>query len=940
MARLQQWPDASLCQVFNGTSWLPLGANSASGGGISNSASSVSDLAVATDGTKVTAAWSQPDAQARQQIYLREYNGAAWVELSGSASGGGSVQRLVRAGRLPLPISVESCSSRGSRRVVRRLLPLIFMLPAIPVDRGPRPERALCHRAGVSHSTGSALQAKLAANGGNSYLTWVNNPLVFQTNPGLNIYAEVWNGTAFVEEVPGDASYGGVASISIQSRTLAMAVDTTGHPFLAWDDVMSGTASVLARGNTFDLHRLFLADSASTLQTILDSQILGPGDVIAVKPDITYATGLNITSADAGVVIVGAADGSTVIQGAVVVSGPDVVLQRLTINGGVTSSSDRLMLVANTIRGSGLTINGGVGWRVVQNVFAGATGMRFAAPASGYIANNRLQVTGTGLDVSSAFTGLIYGNDIVAGTTGVAYGASAILSSNQIHGAATGVNVTVVGEPAGFGFIGTARSNQVYGNQTGVTLASGARIRAQHIYGNATGVTGSGLLGGNDLDTANLIELNTVGVNFTGTIQFNRVANNGTGIAATNGQLIVHNLLYRNLQTALLVDNKTDVRIVDNTIYSLAGDSIRVQGRSTNVEVRGNVIWSETGYDLYVANDSQVGFYSDYNDLHASGTGKVAYWTKDFTDILDLQADVAAIDLHSIGRTVVNPNWSEPRFYDRAADDYRLFDLVAGQRFSSPTADAGDPLTDQGMPAFVRNLLNNPGFESGLTNWSTNLNALVRSSTPLPFEGSNYFHGGAVQLGFAQQTIDLPGSGYTVADLDSQDLVIAFGGRVRSLAEQVPDEGKITVIFLDSTNAPIGVGGEARAQNVADRWELTGARVRVPVGTRSIRFRFEATLRSGTTADSYFDNAFTYIYNDTLAPNQGAYGNTVAELSETSRPHIALRFPDLYTDWENDRPRKIRWESYNNTTESNVRIDLYRDDPLHGSNPRKNHCCL
>src|SRR6185503_4254200 len=119
--------------------------------------------------------------------------------------------------------------------------------------------------------------------------------------------------------------------------------------------------------------------------------------------------------------------------------------------------------------------------------------------ASGYIANNRFQVTATGLDISAAFSGMIYGNDIGAGTVGVAYGAAAVLSSNLIHGATAGVNITALGEAAGLGFVGSSRPNQIFGNQTGATLALGGRIRAQHVYGNSTGVTGSGVLGANDL---------------------------------------------------------------------------------------------------------------------------------------------------------------------------------------------------------------------------------------------------------------------------------------------------------------------------------------------------------------------------------------------------------------------------------------------------------
>ena len=228
-------------------------------------------------------------------------------------------------------------------------------------------------------------------------------------------------------------------------------------------------------------------------------------------------------------------------------------------------------------------------------------------------------------------------------------------------------------------------------------------------------MTGSGILGGNDLEHANLIESNVTGVNFNSPIQFNRIARNTIGIVATNGQLIVHNLIYRNTQTALKIQGRNDVRVFQNTFYAPAGDNIRIDGASSQIEIRNNIFWVEAGYDIYVADNSISGFFSDYNDLHASGAGKLVYWTRDFIDILDWQEDVHEYDLNSIGYTVVNPLWSEPRFLNRGQDDYRIFDQVARLRFTSPTIDAGDPRSDQGLPPYYNNLLTNPGFESGIT---------------------------------------------------------------------------------------------------------------------------------------------------------------------------------------------------------------------------------
>jgi hypothetical protein len=75
---------------WNGSSWEEVGAGSASGEGISNnSGSSYSpSVAVASDGTPYVA-WHD-HSSGNREIYVRRWNGSSWVEVgAGSASGGG-----------------------------------------------------------------------------------------------------------------------------------------------------------------------------------------------------------------------------------------------------------------------------------------------------------------------------------------------------------------------------------------------------------------------------------------------------------------------------------------------------------------------------------------------------------------------------------------------------------------------------------------------------------------------------------------------------------------------------------------------------------------------------------------------------------------------------------------------------------------------------------
>ena len=116
------------------------------------------------------------------------------------------------------------------------------------------------------------------------------------------------------------------------------------------------------------------------------------------------------------------------------------------------------------------------------------------------------------------------------------------------------------------------------------------------------------------------------------------------------------------------------------------------------------------------------------------------------------------------------------------------------------------------------------------------------------------------------------------------------------------------------------------ANNVDDRWELLGDRVSIPVGTRSIVYRFEASRTSGTTADAYLDEAFVFVLPEGVVAGQGAFGDQGLTAAPT-RPSIALRSPDLYVDVLRDTPTEIRWNTFGNADELPITIELLQDTP-------------
>jgi hypothetical protein len=804
----------------------------------------------------------------------------------------------------------------------------------------------------------------LVSGGGELHLLWMHKPLAAQPT---SLYARRWDGAAFTEQILGDARDVGISFTGGVAQSLAAAIGADGLPSVAWEDASGHRPEVLVRTNRLDLSGAVHVASAATLtvQQILDANALGPGDVILVTG--TLGGAFTVTAADAGVAIMGA-PGSHLV-GSVQISGDDVVLQRMWITGNVTTNSaDRFALRESIVTGN-VTINGGVDVQLSHNtinasspgillagntnhasvrdntvlgggqaialgdpagVLAGgaldlrlhgnatggaATGILIAAASEGQIFDNDVSATGTALELDAPFSGPIHRNMFRDAAVGVRYDLAAELGDNDVFNNITGIVASVDSIVDGLGFVAGTTPNRIHGNTVGVSLTG--RMRDQHIFANTTGVTGSGILGGESLDWANLIEGNVTGVNFAGTIQFNRIAANQTGVLAQSEQLI-H-------QHGLFVNYRNDVRVVQNTFYGVTGDNIRVDGGSSEVEVRNNILWTETGYDLWVNYNSQGGFFSDYNTLYAGPGGTLVHWILDFTDILDWQEDVHRNDLHSQGTTRVNPGWSRPQFLNKTMDDFRVFDPWAGQRLGSPTIDTGDPRIDLALPSSYQNLLTNPSFESGLAGWTTNLTAMARTGSPDPFDGGAYFAAQTDEVGFAEQTVNLISAGLIPAQLDSRDLVVVFGGRVRSANEAVPDVGLLLLTFLDAGDAEISTL-RYPASNTTDRWELIGDRTQIPVGTRKIVIRFQSSRLSGSTSDSFFDAPFLYVLPEKVAPDQGAYGNSTYEI-DGSAPRMFIQFPDLYTDWEKGVPRDIRWTTLGNADDLPVRIDLYQDTP-------------
>ena len=288
-------------------------------------------------------------------------------------------------------------------------------------------------------------------------------------------------------------------------------------------------------------------------------------------------------------------------------------------------------------------------------------------------------------------------------------------------------------------------------------------------------------------------------------------------------------MIYGNADYGIRASSVAAVRIVHNTLYAETGDNVHVA--ATDVEVRGNTLLARGGNNVFVENGSQTGYFGDANALLTTDSGKLYYWTKDFYDLLDLQADVGRFELTSVGTTAIHSNWGQPAFQSIARADFAAHDLAANLRSTSPTIDTADPLTDLGISPSRTNLLVNADFDqpgNPLGGWTTNVGAVGCSTEA--FTGACGYGPGLDPQGFAEQEIDLAAAGHTLADLDSEDLVVIFGGRVNSAKSQTIDPGRLMLTFLDAAGQTIGAPVTAFAQGAGDRFELIGDRVTVPLG--------------------------------------------------------------------------------------------------------------
>ena len=427
-------------------------------------------------------------------------------------------------------------------------------------------------------------------------------------------------------------------------------------------------------------------DPKANLLPVLRSYDLGPADevridtgdyihvrnvIISGNPDLGDDEGATFTGpSDSGkTAVIDRANphaGSTNIE---LNDGDYVTLQHLTLTGaytglwvhnGSTNFDGQHLIVSNNTQ-NGIVIETDAEASTVDYLTAfdnGGTGISISTPVDSVSNSSAFQNGQYGIYLSGVVDAMLENNHVYSNNTGIYVNANGAtrLEDNDVYDNNTGIYVRNSSSGAqavlGNADLSLDRGNRVYNNlATGIYAYGNVLVSGNHIYGQI-GSGDVGLYLYSARATQNIVQGNYRGIVTdyygTSTLEYNRVYDNtAEGILASGydtlrgnvvysnsvglqvnsrAQMLVNNLVYGNTTHGIWLYGNNGVQLVNNTVYQEFGDAVRVTNGSRNVNLRNNVFWVTTGYDIYVSADSQAGFASDFNDLYTTGSGQVAFW--------------------------------------------------------------------------------------------------------------------------------------------------------------------------------------------------------------------------------------------------------------------------------------------------------------------------
>ncbi|WP_182865929.1 right-handed parallel beta-helix repeat-containing protein [Rhodopirellula sp. JC639] len=918
----------------------------------------VLDYSVDVDGSKIAIGYTKTDGTV-SNVHVKEFGGASWTDLSTSpvtgisaaAESASEVAVAYHQGELFAAWTDSlSADSFGSEVYVLRRTGTTWT----DAGTGSATERGVSGP--IRQSAGRVHDPVLSSNAGRLYLSWIDHRDAI--DPG-KVFSLQWSGLQFQAAIGGDANGAGIVRGQDNIDTIVSSVDSSGRLWLTWARQHDGVGSIGLVGQGNSATNVFLADSTNTVANILATTDLNPGDRILVVGD--QPVGFTVLAADSGVQILGAPGVS--IHGPVAVDGATGVLMQnlqlesslsildasnftmrdssLPVGGVFVNGGNNLSFIRNdfgfpvTLAGggngillsqnrfeSGLELTGYVVDVAINDNIVASDGIDVIGVTSGVMRAN--SVVGT-LDLQAEWTGVIEDNRFHGSPVGVRYAAPAQLRDNRIDGNQTGVVVDWNDPVSGFGQVGADATNQIERNGTGVLLnTTGATVSGQQIHNNGVGISGVGRAGGFDPQRPNRLIGNSIGIATTGPIEFNTIIGGSVGISAASTQMITHNVFQKSA-TSIDVSGTTSTRILNNTFIDTSGTHVHIHNQAMETEIRGNLMSTSGGTNIVVAPDSESGFYSDHNLLHAENGGHlVRYLVTDFDDILDWQRDLHKFGLNSFGTTVVSPTGIEPVYSLGTSPPDRLTPAAANQRRTGPGTDGGSPLTPVAT-SVAANTIANPVFSGGMTGWTASPTLSRSLSTEAFYEGNQSLRIATSVSGTLSQVVGLNSVGMDLTKVDAgrMDAIASIRVRVEG-GGQSKSTLRLELEFRSASDSVLKtVQVDADASN--DRWSLVGDRVAIPPLTRSVAYRLVSDGAAPAGTQELIDDASLIFVADAFAADLGAGGGSESDAGQIAGPRLYLRRPDLYLDWERDVPKTIHWDSHDVPTNEPIRIELWQD---------------
>ena len=439
----------------------------------------------------------------------------------------------------------------------------------------------------------------------------------------------------------------------------------------------------------------------ASIQAVLNAYDPGSGATIYVDSG-TYnlLENITLTSANSGLTIEGTPGLATILNRGNTSSGDyvfnlvnasNITLDHLAITGGYAGinasngTTNTNVTISNDLIYSNyqyeISTNDQSNWVITGNtihdtIASGGIGLYFPNNGNSTFSNNTVfNNSGQGFFIQTlgGEPNTVSGNTAYANGTGIYATGPITISGNTVYSNSTyGIDAE-----SGALAVGNTVYKQTATNAAGIFLLNNAEARSNIIYDNYIGLTMS--QGSAVIDRNKIYSNTSTGLNIT----FNAIPQ------------IVDNLIYANAGPGITLNSifNAGLSVTGNTVYQIAADAIKLVSAPA-VTLRNNILWTQNGYDLELDAASQTNFVSDYNDLYATGGGKVRIlgWARPRQRLANWQA-AASQDAHSIS--------ADPKFVDIDGADNVLGYSTAGNGSNDGGDDnfylsAGSPAIDAG----------------------------------------------------------------------------------------------------------------------------------------------------------------------------------------------------------------------------------------------------